>query len=143
MNEVKVREEEYGFVKDIASRLEGLSVPLARRERRLLHDGLLYLTSSGPKIGVMDSKPRSASYSGRRDQSAHTSRPVHLQAYVFTDLIILATPSTPARRGQRQDEERWCLLEKAGLSRILGVTEHRVKAGESLRYLMLASTLRD
>ncbi|KAL6297999.1 hypothetical protein BKA93DRAFT_754489 [Sparassis latifolia] len=42
--EVRIREEEYEFVKDMASRLEGLGSPaaLARRERRLLHHGELH-----------------------------------------------------------------------------------------------------
>ncbi|PIL34361.1 hypothetical protein GSI_03136 [Ganoderma sinense ZZ0214-1] len=56
MEEVKVREEEYDFVKDLATRVDGLSstVPLARRARRLLWYGaLLYpepATSSTPKV---------------------------------------------------------------------------------------------
>ena len=58
MEEVKAREEEYDFVKDLASRIDGLSsaVPLARRARRLLWYGaLLYPEPSAlgtPKVAT-------------------------------------------------------------------------------------------
>ncbi|CCL98499.1 uncharacterized protein FIBRA_00497 [Fibroporia radiculosa] len=45
MQEVCVREEEYDFVRDVASHISGLpsSASIAKRERRLLHHGLLQL----------------------------------------------------------------------------------------------------
>jgi hypothetical protein len=43
MWEVKLREEEYGFVKDVSQRIHGLpdAAQLARRERRVLAHGPL------------------------------------------------------------------------------------------------------
>ena len=50
MEEVKAREEEYDFVKDLATRIDGLSntVPLARRARRLLWYGTLLYSEPTP-----------------------------------------------------------------------------------------------
>ncbi|KAI0739440.1 hypothetical protein C8Q80DRAFT_1198706 [Daedaleopsis nitida] len=55
MEEVKLREDEYDFVKDLASRINGLSpeVPLARRARRLLWYG--YLIQSDAASSALDS----------------------------------------------------------------------------------------
>lgn len=48
MSEVKLREDEYDLVKEIASSILGLPLPtqLAKRERRLLTQGSLYLMST-------------------------------------------------------------------------------------------------
>ncbi|KAI0919696.1 hypothetical protein AcV5_001689 [Taiwanofungus camphoratus] len=45
MDEVRIQEDEYEFVKDVVSRIAGLptSAPIAKRERRLLHHGELHL----------------------------------------------------------------------------------------------------
>lgn len=47
MEEVRIREEEYDFVKDVATRILGSDVAaqLATRERRLLHQGTLHYQS--------------------------------------------------------------------------------------------------
>ncbi|KAI0710994.1 hypothetical protein C8Q76DRAFT_76750 [Earliella scabrosa] len=59
MEEVKAREDEYDFVKDLASRIDGLcdAAPLARRARRLLWYGTLLQpdstsSSSAPRTSV-------------------------------------------------------------------------------------------
>lgn len=131
MNEVKDREDEYEYVKDIASRLEGLAAPLAKRERRLLHEGPLFLASSDSRIGILESRGRPAS--GRRDQPAPGPivRPVALQVFVFTDMVVLATLiSTGGARDRRSiSQEKWCIVAETGLSRIVGLTEHHSKAG--------------
>lgn len=67
MREVKLREEEYIFVKDLMSRIRGLpsSVQLVRRERRLIAHGLLHRFSgdfkqrndSGKEQYVQDHRP--------------------------------------------------------------------------------------
>ena len=51
VQEVKVREEEYNLIKDLALAIEGLSSPssLARRERRLLIRGSCRLLASRPR----------------------------------------------------------------------------------------------
>ncbi|KAI0755830.1 Dbl homology domain-containing protein [Fomes fomentarius] len=51
MDEVKAREDEYDFVKELASRIDGLSetAPLARRARRLLWYGTLLQTGMPPR----------------------------------------------------------------------------------------------
>ncbi|KZT01281.1 uncharacterized protein LAESUDRAFT_815982 [Laetiporus sulphureus 93-53] len=51
LEEVRIREEEYDFVKDIFSRIVGIpqSARLAKRERRLLHHGVLHRIPSNEK----------------------------------------------------------------------------------------------
>ncbi|KIP05064.1 hypothetical protein PHLGIDRAFT_120165 [Phlebiopsis gigantea 11061_1 CR5-6] len=63
MHEVKIREEEYDFVKDMAKSIDGLlpSVQLARRERRLLW------------YGDMNYLPQTGAPSSKRDSHEHQS----------------------------------------------------------------------
>jgi hypothetical protein len=239
MTEVKIREDEYDLIKNIAGRIQGLpsSVQLARRERRLLTEGLLQrteikdhtresihaystsnvsilhdrsgdrLSASKPQTVVLDTLKRSSrlvdainNWDTRRGRSgsvkstassgtgvsfksygtsstgtsnlpltplsAHfpsrcgvispsqisppdspyarsisrgpprskhplsgfpspesneTLGPVPVQVFVFTDLMLLATPDSERQNGETRE---WCLLEDIGMSRILGVTEY-------------------
>lgn len=52
-------------------------------------------------------------------------------AFVFTDLILLATTINARRRSKsiREDRETWRLLEDAGMSRILAITDHSGNLG--------------
>ena len=67
--EVKVREEEYDMVKDIATRIEDLlpSVRLAKRERRLLWDGEVTLMPLLPGKHTLRDEP-SAQYPDTRNR---------------------------------------------------------------------------
>ncbi|PCH34803.1 hypothetical protein WOLCODRAFT_165828 [Wolfiporia cocos MD-104 SS10] len=204
MDEVRIREEEYDFVKDFASRFIGLqsSAPLAKRERRLLQHGFLHfvqsaevvtpstpvpplvqvngkpVTSPGstPKLSQQNVPQRASrlasaihswhtrrkrsgsltssassslsvrsyetatsdtmpetpvSYSNfhqgdnsRDDASANADgQPgiIPVQAFVFTDLLLLGHP-TPVDMGNgREPVEGWTLLDNVGTSKILSI----------------------
>ena len=111
MSEVKLREDEYHSVKDIASRINNfpLSVRLAKRERRLLSQGLLDL-----------------------DLPVSSAR-VLAQVFVFTDLVIFAQPISRKRSKKAQE---WQLLDRIGIVRILAVARDntRRKTGTYLYY---------
>lgn len=111
MSEVKLREDEYHSVKDIASRINNfpLSARLAKRERRLLSQGLLDL-----------------------DLPVSSAR-VLAQVFVFTDLVIFAQPISRKRSKKAQE---WQLLDRIGIVRILAVARDntRRKTGTYLYY---------
>lgn len=107
MSEVKLREDEYDSVKDIASRIKNLPhfTRLAKRERRLLTQGLLDLDPS-----EMLAPPEFAMSSAR----------ILVQVFVFTDLVIFAQPTTRKRSKKAQE---WQLLDHIGIVRILAIAE--------------------
>lgn len=111
MSEVKLREDEYHSVKDIASRINNfpLSARLAKRERRLLTQGLLDL-----------------------DPSVSPSR-ILAQVFVFTDLVIFAQPISRKRSKKAQE---WQLVDRIGVVRVLAIAKDntRRKTGMYLYY---------
>lgn len=136
LREVKAREEEYEFVKDISGKICDLqsSVQLARRERRLLwHGDLLWPSgqSSEPNGRHAVLSPGSNSRSGsmpaivlspcpdspalskssrRRSPRPHDgATPVHVLA--FTDVVLFAVSASDGRS--------WQLLQDVGISKIL------------------------
>lgn len=116
MSEVKLREDEYDSVKDIASRIDNLplSARLAKRERRLLTQGLLDLDPS--QTTPID--------------FATSSTRILAQVFVFTDLVIFAQPISRKRSKKAQE---WRLLDRIGVVRILAITESsRRKTGACL-----------
>ncbi|KAH9840814.1 uncharacterized protein C8Q71DRAFT_424643 [Rhodofomes roseus] len=184
MEEVRVREEEYDFVKAIATRILGpdAAAHLAIRERRLLYQGLLHLSSSDAALKVepqpvaptvqVNGRPVHHSIDDEQDKAErgrrlataihdwHVKRArsesisssasssfslwshdsltsnvtpntpmsdIHppsleattgaVQVLVFTDMVLLVTPSYDDQSGGTQ----WQLLSGAGLSRILDV----------------------
>jgi hypothetical protein len=92
MREVKAREDEYDTVKSIASGIDGLPslMKLAKRERRLLVNGELNWVAS-------------------------TCSLVHV--FVFTDLLLLATPTS-------DQDKPWILCPELGVSRLLEAEEN-------------------
>jgi hypothetical protein len=104
MREVQAREVEYEMVKSIAARIEGLplSIQLAKRERRLLIAGEL-----------------------ARASNTESSSPT-VQAFVFTDLLLLAIPLP--HDGQ---EQRWNLCQDLGVSRLLEVDDDPEDSGST------------
>lgn len=151
LHEVKVREDEYTFVKDIESRIDGLSpsTQLARRERRLLWHGelLWHVDDHGSKrnpsnvpkqkailspsngVGrlgtpaiVLSPCPDDSSY--KDDASNKGVNSVHI--FIFSDVIILGKAT-----GKRRSNFRWRLLPEVGMARVLGVKTERGAAGTS------------
>ena len=61
MKEVKVREDEYNLIKSLSIRIQGIPADqLATRERRLLHSGILHLTTQDEHLqraGVSEIEP--------------------------------------------------------------------------------------
>ena len=61
MKEVKVREDEYNLIKSLSIRIQGIPADqLATRERRLLHSGILHLTTQDEHLqraGVSETEP--------------------------------------------------------------------------------------
>lgn len=99
MHEVKLREEEYEFVKDMSLHTEGLlpSVQLARRERRLLwHGEMIYLSSQQRSSNKRSSQGRRPAIlsppSSSRSGSHHTPA-----------IILSPCPDTPIM----DDRKRW------------------------------------
>lgn len=101
LHEVKVREEEYDFVKNMSSRVEGLlpSVQLARRERRLLwHGELVYhpTSSKADAHGRRNSHARSAPTvlsSGSSNRSGQHRAPT---------IVVSPCPDSPALDESKQ-----------------------------------------
>lgn len=161
MQEVKVREEEYDKIKDLASTIEGLASPssLARRERRLVVRGSCRLLVSryqarsqrnfngNPQSLVLvdtinnrDSAKRSEkrrslvlATSPDAYPNTFTGSPVKttsggsassydlsfspVEVLVFSDVVVVITPT---------GKNRWKLVEKFGIARILSVAENVV-----------------
>lgn len=212
MTEVKIREDEYELIKDIATRLQGLppTAQLARRERRLLVQGTLNLMESkvaprehsrldnlsvpisqsddknapkrtsrlveainewdvrrarsgsvkstassgtgvsfrsyetGVSTSVQPPLPSSGYFASRSPHQPNDKySPLHneqmldsgpLQIFVFTDLILLATPISKCKSNERHD---WCLLEKIGMARILGFREDPTESGCSKNHFVI------
>ena len=100
LHEVKIREEEYEFVKDMSKHIDGLlpSVQLARRERRLLwHGELVYHPS--PKAEAQNRRNSYAKTTPSALSSSSNSRP---GAHRTPTIIVSPCPDSPAL-----DEKQW------------------------------------
>jgi hypothetical protein len=153
--EVKVREQEYDYVKSISSRIEGLlpSVQLATRERRLLwHEDVTYyppgrcnITYPAPAVlsppsASSSSRPGTCSTpaivlspcpdDGRATNSEMTSgsKPLDARVFVFTDVVIIARKLSKKRSSGAQ----WKLVSDTGIARIVGMVPPDATSGTSM-----------
>lgn len=145
--EVKSREEEYEYVKDVAARLEGLlpSVQLASRERRLLWHGdltlhlddrrtdnkipsdalkptALHAGPYGTPAIILSPCPDDNDRQSRRQRNSRTedasnARPITVHVLVLTDVLVIGKPAGKAR----SSGTKWTLLPDIGMSRVVGV----------------------
>lgn len=158
MHEVKIREEEYDFVKDMSSRIEGLlpSVQLARRERRLLWYGdMVHLPRPGMSASRRDSRgyqpsilsPPLASRSGSRRTPAIVLSPCPtspalddhgrrfskgvvpvLNVAVFTDIVLLTEVTHKSSRVSHR------LFTTAGISKVLSISVEQSSGAYLVQY---------
>lgn len=77
LREVKEREAQYDFMKNLTSRIKGLhpTVQLARRERRLLHQGLIYRIDTSSQSSQSLVNESSSAY--MRQHEAPAAEPEH------------------------------------------------------------------
>ncbi|KAI0683462.1 hypothetical protein BC835DRAFT_1395010 [Cytidiella melzeri] len=165
--EVKVREEEYDYVKDISCRIEGLlpSVQLATRERRLLWHGDLIFhppdkrqpSTSAMPISAVLSPPsgssgwRNGTYStpaivlspcpddGRltASEDASSLKPLNVRVFVFTDVVVIGRILSK----QRLSGAQWKIVPDVGTARVIGVTSLNTESARlSLQLLPLKQT---
>lgn len=119
LHEVKAREREYEYSKEILSRIAAVSPSVvAQRERRLLWDG------------VMQSRTPLYQRSQRAERQNETERrrgypeSKEIKLVVFTDIVVLATPDSRSKGSSRAGSERWRVLDDFGVSKVLKADEN-------------------
>ncbi|CAL1702652.1 unnamed protein product [Somion occarium] len=146
MYEVRAREQEYDHVKDISAEIAGLppSTQLAQRERRLLWEGVMSTSIESSHKDLMSAHrtPRHRRH-GAPDTHVDSSELTPVRVLVFTDILLLAIPERRRKKSSHSHgKDRWRVLEKAGVARILSI-EERASSNEdpvvSLDLLPLAT----
>lgn len=133
MHEVKVREEEYEFVKELSHQIEGLlpSVQLARRERRLLWHGDMTYTR-----GHNTSLPKGYQSSVLSPPSSNRTGSQRTPA-----IVLSPCPESPAINGRKSRSStktnekpaniRPSAVQVSVFTDILLLAEHTVKSSSA------------